>query len=227
MLVKNWMSKDVITVDIDDSMKTAIKLMEDYNIRRIPVLKKDRLKGIVSYLDINRESASQANALAVSELNYLIEKIKVKDIMSANPKTISPHDTVEEAAVVMLEQKIGSLPVIDSNGKLIGIITESDIFKVIISMTGIKQGGIQFAFNLPDKSGSIKEVADVFRSYGGSMLSIMTSYEHAEEGYRQVYIRMKNIDREGLNKLINELKRFDLLYIVDNQERTRKIFYEF
>ncbi|RJP56851.1 MAG: CBS domain-containing protein [Deltaproteobacteria bacterium] len=227
MLVKNWMSKDVITVDIDDSMKTAIKLMEDYNIRRIPVLKKDRLKGIVSYLDINRESASQANALAVSELNYLIEKIKVKDIMSANPKTISPHDTVEEAAVVMLEQKIGSLPVIDSNGKLIGIITESDIFKVLISMTGIKQGGIQFAFNLPDKSGSIKEVADVFRSYGGSMLSIMTSYEHAEEGYRQVYIRMKNIDREELNKLINELKRFDLLYIVDNQERTRKIFYEF
>jgi len=227
MLVKNWMSKDVITVDIDDSMKTAIKLMEDYNIRRIPVLKKDRLKGIVSYLDINRESASQANALAVSELNYLIEKIKVKDIMSANPKTISPHDTVEEAAVVMLEQKIGSLPVIDSNGKLIGIITESDIFKVLISMTGIKQGGIQFAFNLPDKSGSIKEVADVFRSYGGGMLSIMTSYEHAEKGYRQVYIRMKNIEREELNKLINELKRFDLLYIVDNQERTRKIFYEF
>ncbi|MFA4910957.1 MAG: CBS and ACT domain-containing protein, partial [Desulfobacteria bacterium] len=218
MLVKNWMSKDVITVDIDDSMKTAIKLMEDYNIRRIPVLKKDRLKGIVSYLDINRESASQANALAVSELHYLIEKIKVKDIMSANPKTISPHDTVEEAAVVMLEQKIGSLPVLDSNGKLVGIITESDIFKVIISMTGIKQGGIQFAFNLPDKSGSIKEVADVFRSYGGSMLSIMTSYEHAEKGYRQVYIRMKNIDREELNKLINELKRFDLLYIVDNQE---------
>jgi len=117
--------------------------------------------------------------------------------------------------------------VIDSNGKLIGIITESDIFKVLISMTGIKQGGIQFAFNLPDKSGSIKEVADVFRSYGGSMLSIMTSYEHAEKGYRQVYIRMKNIEREELNKLINELKRFDLLYIVDNQERTRKIFYEF
>ncbi|MEW6614894.1 MAG: CBS and ACT domain-containing protein [Thermodesulfobacteriota bacterium] len=227
MLVKNWMSKDVITVDIDDSMKTATKLMEDYNIRRIPVLKKDRLKGIVSYLDINRESASQANALAVSELNYLIEKIKVKDIMSPNPKTISPHDTVEEAAVVMLEQKIGSLPVIDSNGKLIGIITESDIFKVLISMTGIKQGGIQFAFNLHDKSGSIKEVADVFRFYGGSMLSIMTSYEHAEEGYRQVYIRMKNIDRGELDKLINELKRFDLLYIVDNQEKTRKIFYEF
>ncbi|MFH2012738.1 MAG: CBS and ACT domain-containing protein [Pseudomonadota bacterium] len=227
MLVKNWMSKDVITVDVDDTMRTAIKLMEDYNIRRIPVLKKDRLKGIVSYLDINRESASKATTLAVSELNYLIEKIKVKDIMSTNPKTISPHDTVEEAAVVMLEQKIGGLPVIDSNGKLIGIITESDVFKVLISMTGIKQGGIQFAFNLPDKSGSIKEVADVFRSYGGSMLSIMTSYEHAEEGYRQVYIRMKNIDREKLEKLIDEIKKFNLLYIVDNQEKTRKIFYEF
>lgn len=227
MLVKNWMSKDVITVDIDDSMKDAIKLMEDYNIRRLPVLKKDRLKGIVSYLDINRESASQANALAVSELNYLIEKIKVKDIMSTNPKTISPHDTVEEAAVVMLEQKIGSLPVVDSDGELMGIITESDIFKVLISMTGVGQGGIQFAFNLPDKSGSIKEVADVFRSYGGSILSIMTSYEHAEEGYRQVYIRMKNIDRGELDGLRNKLKKFNLLYIVDNGEKTRKIFYEF
>ncbi|MFH1623982.1 MAG: CBS and ACT domain-containing protein [Pseudomonadota bacterium] len=227
MLVKNWMSKSMITVDLDDSMKAAMQLMEDYNIRRIPVLKEDKLVGIVSYLDVNRESTPQANALAIREIKHLIEKVKVKDIMSINPKTISPDDTVEDAAVVMLEKKIGSLPVVDSNKKLVGIITESDIFKLLISMTGIRQGGFQFGFNLPDKSGSIKEVVDIFRSYGAIILSIMTSYERAEDGYRHVYIRAKNIDRSKLDSLRHELERYDLLYTVDNAEKTRKIFYEF
>ena len=161
MLVKNWMTTNLITIDEEESMHTAIKLMKENRIRRLPVVKKGKLAGIVTNLDINRESASRATSLAINELNYLIDKIKIKNIMTKkNLKTISPTDTIEEAALIMSEEKIGVLPVVE-DGKLLGIITESDLFKVLISMTGVRQGGIQFAFELQDKPGSIKEVADV------------------------------------------------------------------
>ncbi|MBI4620861.1 MAG: CBS domain-containing protein [Desulfobacterales bacterium] len=218
MLVKNWMTTNLITIDEDESMHTAIKLMNENRIRRLPVVKKGKLIGIVTNLDINRESASKATSLAINELNYLIDKIKIKDIMTKkNLKTISQTDTVEEAALIMSEEKIGVLPVVE-DGKLVGIITESDVFKVLISMTGVRQGGIQFAFELQDKPGSIKEVADVLRSYGGRMLCIMTSYEQAKEGFRHAYIRMKNINRNKIDALKKEKKKFNLMYISDSKD---------
>ncbi|MFH1623899.1 MAG: CBS and ACT domain-containing protein [Pseudomonadota bacterium] len=226
MLVKYWMTTKVVTIDEDESMHAAIKLMNENNIRRLPVTKKGKLTGIVTNLDLNRESASRATTLAINELNYLIDQIKIKNIMTKkNLKTISLTDTVEEAAIIMLEQKIGVLPVVD-DGKLVGIITESDIFKVLISMTGVRQGGIQFAFELPDKPGTIKEVADILRSYGGRILSIMTSYAQAKEGFRHVYIRMKGIDRNKFDSLRKELQKFDLIYIIDSTEKTKKVCYE-
>ena len=224
MLVKNWMSKKLITIDEGDSMHTAIKLMHENKIRRLPVTKKGKFIGILTNLDLNRESASQATTLAINELNYLIDKIKIKDIMTKkNLKTISPVDTVEEAAMIMLNEKIGVLPVVE-DGKLLGIITESDIFKVLISMTGIRRGGMQFAFELPDRPGSIKEVADMLRAQGGRVLSIMTSYEEAKEGFRHVYIRMTNINKDKLDSLIEELQKSNLMYMVDNKEKIRKIY---
>ena len=139
MLVKNWMTTNIVSIDENDSMHTAIKLMTENKIRRLPVTKKGKLVGIVTNLDLNRESASQATTLAINELNYLIDKIKIKDIMTKKDlQIISPNETVEEAALIMLDKKIGVLPVVD-NRTLVGIITESDIFKVLIIMTGVRQ----------------------------------------------------------------------------------------
>ena len=213
MLIKNWMTKNVITIDEDETMHAAIKLMNENNIRRLPVMKKKKLTGIVTNLDLNRESASKATSLSIHELNYLIDKLKIKEIMTKkNLQTISSSDTIEEAAVIMLEKKIGVLPVVE-DGKLVGIITESDIFKVLISMTGVRRGGVQFAFELEDKPGSIKEVADLLRSRGGRVVSIMTSYERAKEGFRHVYIRVANLDKKEVDSLKNELKDFNLMYV--------------
>ncbi|MDY7032846.1 MAG: CBS and ACT domain-containing protein [Thermodesulfobacteriota bacterium] len=213
MLVKNWMTKKVITIDEDESMHTAIKLMNENNIRRLPVTKKSKLTGIVTNLDLNRESASRATSLAMNELNYLIDKLKIKEIMTKkNLQTISPTGTIEEAAMIMLEKKIGVLPVVE-DGNLVGIITESDIFKVLISMTGIRRGGAQFACELEDRPGSIKEVADMLRSRGGRVMSIMTSYEQAKEGFRHVYIRVANLDKKEVDSLKNQLKDFNLMYV--------------
>jgi acetoin utilization protein AcuB len=129
---------------------------------------------------------------------------------------------VEESAALMLRKKISHLPVVSEKKELVGIITETDVVKVLLSLTGIYRGDIQFAFELEDRSGSIKEVADLIRQYGGRMVSILTSYENAREGFRRVYIRMKQIDRKRLNELRLRLEgRYHVLYEMDSQKKNR------
>ena len=225
MLVGNWMSKDVITVDVEDSMHDAVKRMKQNNIRMLPVLKKGKLVGIVTDRDLKRAAASDATTLDVHELLYLVSKIKVRDIMTQDPITVPQTYTIEETAEVLLKNKISGVPVVDQNGDIVGTITQSDLFRVLISLTGVGNRGIQFAFQLEDRSGSIKEVADVIRKYGGRMVSILSSYQDVPEGYREVYIRMRSIERSNLQKLREELSRTaTLIYMVDHRENLREIF---
>ena len=225
MLVSNWMSKNVITVDVDDSMQNAMKLMKENGIRMLPVLKKEKLVGVVTDRDLKRASASDATTLDIHELLYLISKIKVGSIMTQNPVTVPRNFTVEETAVVLLRHKISGVPVVDQNGKVVGIITQADLFRVLISLTGVGKGGIQFAFQLEDRPGSIKEVADIIRLYGGRMVSILTSYEGVPDGYRKVFIRMHSIERTRLQQLKEELSyKAALIYMVDHRENVREIY---
>jgi len=225
MLVRNWMSKNVITVDADVSMHDAMKLMKENGIRMLPVIRKEKLVGIVTDRDLKRASASDATTLDVHELLYLVSQIKVKNIMTVNPITVPQNFTVEETAEVLLKNKISGAPVVDQNGEIVGIITQTDLFRVLISLTGVGSRGIQFAFQLEDRPGSIKEVADIIRKYGGRMVSIMTSYETAAQGYRKVYIRMHGIERSKLQQLKEELSRnAALIYMVDHRENIREIF---
>lgn len=227
MLVKNWMSKPVITTDVDDSMEKTIKLLKKHNIKMLPVLEKSKLVGILTDRDLKRASASDATTLDIHELLYLLSKIRVKNIMTKDPITVPSDYTVEETADVLLKNKISGVPVVDHNKKVVGVITQTDLFKVLISLTGFKKRGIQFAFQLVDRSGSIKEVADIIRKYGGRMVSIVSSYEEATEGYRNVYIRMHTIDRAKINLLEEELReKATLLYMVDHRDNIRKIFEE-
>jgi acetoin utilization protein AcuB len=225
MLVSNWMSKDVITVDVEDSMHEAVKLLKEKGIRMLPVLKKGKLVGIVTDRDLKRSAASDATTLDVHELLYLVSKIKVGSIMTKNPITVPQNFTVEETAEVLLKNKISGAPVVDQNGDVVGMITQTDLFRVIIALTGVGKGGIQFAFQLEDRPGSIKEVADVIRLYGGRMVSILTSYEDVPEGYRKVFIRMRSIERARLQQLKEELSyKAALIYMVDHRENIREIF---
>ena len=115
----------------------------------------------------------------------------------------------------MLENRISGLPVVDNIGRVVGIITQRDISKVLVSLSGIYQGGIQLAFNLEDRPGSIKEVADIIREHGGQIVSILTSYDRCEENCRRVYFRIKEILDDKLKTLTEELdKNFILLYMV-------------
>ncbi len=225
MLVSNWMSKNVITVDVEDSMHDAVKLMKEKEIRMLPVLKKGKLVGVITDRDLKRSAASDATMLDVHELLYLVSKIKVRNIMTKDPITVPQNFTVEETAEVLLKNKISGAPVVDQNGDIVGTITQTDLFRVLIVLTGVGNRGIQFAFQLEDRPGSIKEVADVIRKYGGRMVSILSSYQDVPEGYRKVYIRMRSIERPNLQKLKEELSRTAaLIYMVDHRENVREIF---
>jgi acetoin utilization protein AcuB len=225
MLVRNWMSKNVVTINEDDSMQDAMKLMKQHNIRMLPVLKNGILVGVVTDRDLKRASASDATTLDVHELLYLISKIKVKNIMSKNPIAVSPDLTVEETAELLLNNKISGAPVVDDKGKVVGTITQTDLFRVLISLTGVGKRGIQFAFQIEDRPGSIKDLADPIRKHSGRMVSILTSYDNVPDGYRKVYIRMYGLDRNQLPALKAELAKVaKLLYIVDHRENRREIY---
>ena len=227
MLVKNWMSKKVITIDADDSMQDAMALLKEHGIRRLPVMKKGKLVGIVTDRDLKKASASDATTLEIHELLYLLTAVKVKDIMTKDPITVPPDYTVEETAQVLLEGKISGAPVVDDSGKVVGVITQSDLFRVLMSLTGIENGGIQFGLQVEDRAGSIKEVADIVRQYGGRMVSILTSYDQVPAGYRNVYIRMHSIDRAKIEELNDALsQKASLLYRIDHRENDRKIYSE-
>jgi len=225
MLVKDWMSKSAITIDENESMNDAIKLLKDHNIKMLPVMRKEKLVGIITDRDLKRASASDATTLEIHELLYLISKIKIKEIMTKTPITVPQDYTVEETAEVLLKHNISGVPVDDHYGDIVGVITKNDLFRIIISLTGAEKRGIQFGMEVKDRSGSIKEVTDIIREYGGRMASILTSYDMAPEGCRRVYIRMYGIDRFKVNKLKEALKeKATLLYMVDRRETTRETF---
>jgi acetoin utilization protein AcuB len=230
MLVQGWMTTDVATAEENMSMMKASIVMKEKKIRCLPVVdEKGKLVGIVSDRDLRDAAPSKATTLDVYELNYLLSSMKIKDIMSKNLVVVRPDETVEFAAILMLENKISSLPVVNKKGELIGIITQTDIFKVLINIAGVYSGGIQFAFSLEDRPGSIKEAADVIRSYGGRVVSILSTGETAEEGRRNVYIRCSMLPEDRLRDLVKELEeKFIVLYsskdLIEEVEKRRVRF---
>ena len=219
MLVKDWMSKDPVTINDDTSMMKAIHLMKQNRFRRLPVLQEGRLVGIVSDRDLKEASPSKATTLDVHELYYLLAELQVKDIMTRDPVTVSPEDTVERAAQLMLENTISGLPVVDDQGGVVGILTQSDVFRAFMHITGILQGGVQFALRLEDRPGVIKEVVDLLRERGARFVSLLTSYTSVQEGYRDVYIRVKNLSPEAVKAAEKELAaRHQVLYVKQEKE---------
>lgn len=131
-LVKNWMSSQVVTVTPETTLPEAHKLMTEKRVRRLPVVRQGHLVGMVTRGDIREAEPSSATSLSIWELNYLLSKLKIAEIMTPNPYTISPEATVSEAAQMMLTKKVSGLPVVDDAGTLVGIITESDIFRLVV-----------------------------------------------------------------------------------------------
>ena len=225
MLVRDWMSKTVITIDVKDSMQDAINSLKEYDIPMLPVMKDGKLCGIVTDRDLKRASPSDTTTLEVHELLFLISKIKVRNVMTKDPITVPSDFTVEEAAELFLRKGISGAPVVDQENRIVGTITKNDLFRVLVSLTGIGRRGLQFAFQIEDNPGTIKELADIIRQYGGRIVSILSTYEGVATGHRKVFIRMLGVERERLLQLEDDLReKATLLYVVDHRENRRQIF---
>ncbi len=211
MPVQDWMSKELITIEEDASIMKASKLMKQNNIKHLPVLTKGRLVGIISDRDLKEAQPSKATTLDIHELYYLLDEVKIKSLMSPRLFTITPMETVEKAAAIMLKHNISALPVVNPQGGLEGIITKGDVFRSFVSISGIYQAELAMGFELEDRPGSIAEVTNVIRAYGGRIASILTAYEGAPEGFRRVYIRAREVKNE--EALLKELEsKYKVLY---------------
>ena len=132
IVVSDWMTSPVAVITPSTPVSDAYNKMMQRNIRRLPVVEHGRIVGIVTLGDLREARPSPASSLSIYELNYLLSKLTVKQVMTHNPYTVTPHTPMLKAAKILLDAKIGGLPVVDEDGKPIGIITESDIFRMVI-----------------------------------------------------------------------------------------------
>lgn len=191
MYVKDWMTKDPIVVSSDTPIIEAQKIMRDSKIRRLPVVDKGKLVGIVTYRDLIEASPSDATTLSVHELNYLISKLKVKDIMKKKVITVSPDDTAEYASLLGNKHGVGGLPVLDKRGKLVGIVTETDIYRAYNAILGANEDLLRITIRDVDvQHGTITNISKIVDEAGGTVVSIFSIPQRASD-LRMVVLRIR------------------------------------
>jgi len=174
MNVGNCMAKNPITVAADVTISDAQAVMRAKKIHRLPVTDAaGKLVGIVTAADLNHASAPPATSLDIYELHYLISKLKVESVMAKKLVTVTEDLPIEEAAKIMDDNRIAGLPVL-RDGRLVGIITESDLFRLFIGMFGARQKGIRLSLLLPEKQGELAAVAGAVAKAGGNIISLVT-----------------------------------------------------
>jgi acetoin utilization protein AcuB len=203
MFVRDRMSSPVVTVTPDTSFQDALKLMRDHRFRRLPVIdKKDELVGIVSERDLLHASPSSATSLSVWELTYLLSKIQVREIMTKDVSVATPEMPIEDAAHLMVSHKIGGLPVIDENNQVIGMITETDVFKTFVEMFAGGRSGLRLTLQVPERKGVLAQLAMSVAGLGGSIESVGSFYgDVADE--RELVVKVRDVNK---NQLVDALE---------------------
>ena len=200
MLVRKRMSKNPITTTPDASVPDALKVMQGSKVRQLPVLGSDSaLVGIVSLTDLFRASPSPATSLSIWEVNYLLEKIKVSEVMTHKVITVTEDTAVEEAGRIMAEAKVSGLPVV-RDGELVGIITESHLFNVLVDIFGARQAGVRVTAEMPLTKGGLCGLSGAVADAGGRFVAFT---ESAEEN--TVTFKVRDVTREDLIKTLEPL----------------------
>lgn len=201
MYVKSRMTTNPYTIAFDAPITEVIELMREKNLKRVPVVHGDRVVGILTHGDIQKVSPTKATTLSIYELNYLLAKTKVSDAMTKNVITVSPDALLEEAAVLMRENKISSLAV-EKDGKLVGIITESDIFDAFIDLLGFRDVGSRITVQAEDAPGALADIAEIFKDLDSNITHI-AAYR-GSGGYSNLVIRTNAINTDTLEKRLSE-----------------------
>jgi len=199
MRIRDMMTKNPVTVDSETLVMDARKIMKENNVRRLPVVDKGKLMGIITKHDILEASPSPATSLSVHELNYLLSKMKVKEIMKKNPVTLTPDTPFEEALKIGQEKKIGSFPVLE-NGKLVGIATESDIVRFLTRALGVREEGSRITIEgLGGKLSDLEKIISIVNQHNTIVLS-MISLPRTEKKEWMIVLRLKTSSPDPIVK---------------------------
>lgn len=202
MLVGKRMSRPARTIGPNMPINEALVKMRQDRVRRYPVVdEKGKLIGIVSEKDLMNASPSQATSLSVWELNYLVSKITVEKVMERNVITVSEDTPIEEAARIMADKKIGGLPVVSADGTVIGIITETDLFKSFLELMGARSSGIRVTALVSEVPGKLSDLTSAIYNVGGNILSLGT-FLGESSGTRTITFRVSQVKLEDLKKAI-------------------------
>jgi len=204
MLVGERMTRDPVVIHNDTPIDEAMKVMRDNKVRRLPVLNdKGVLVGIVSERDLLYASPSPATSLSVYELHYLLSRIKVADVMTRDVIAVTEDTSLEEAARIMTDNKIGGLPVMN-NGKLVGIITETDLFKIFLELLGAREMGVRLTMLVQDEKGVLAQVTEGIAGLGGNIVSLGTFLGEGPTN-ALLTIKVQDVEEEDLVKALEPL----------------------
>ena len=194
MFVINRMTKNPMTVTADTKVDEVAHLMKKHNFRRLPVVDDGKLVGFLSDSDLMRVAPSSATTLSRYEINSLLAKICVRDIMKKDVVSVNVDATIEEASLIIYKNKIGGMPVVSNMGAVVGVITETDIFKTFVDVMGLADGKTRITLEVTDKIGVVKDIAEIFGQAGVSIDSLITCKK--EDNKYEIVIRgdITNID---------------------------------
>lgn len=203
MLVGDRMSQPVISISHDMPINEALNLMRRERIRRTPVLKDSKLVGIVSDKDLLNASPSPVTSLSIWEMNYLLSKITVEDVMTTDVLSVSFDTPIEQAARIMADNKIGGLPVMKGE-KVVGIITETDLFKIFLELMGARDMGVRVTAIVPEKKGELAEITKAIADIGGNFIAF-GQFAGPEVTSREVTFKVTGVPQEEILKAIEPI----------------------
>lgn len=203
MLVGERMSHPVISIKPDMPIIDALNLMKRERIRRTPVVKEGKMVGIVSDKDLLNASPSPATSLSVWEMNYLLSKIKVRDVMTKKVLTVTEDTPIEEAARIMADNKIGGVPVM-RNDHVVGIITETDLFKIFLELMGAREPGVRGTVLVLDKPGQLARLTETIAKLGGNIIAF-GQFTGEDPSNRLVTFKVSGVEERKLTAELEPL----------------------
>ncbi len=207
MFVGERMSRPVITVAPETPVNDALAMFKKEHIRRAPVIKDGKLLGIVTENDLRNASTSPATTLSVWEMNYLISKVTVKQVMSKKVKTIDMDTPIEEAARIMTDSSIGGMPV-TRDGKIVGMITETDLFKIFLELMGAREKGVRVSALVEDKPGQLAKVSKAITEAGGNFIAF-GMFSGPDVSTKMITFKVAGIKKDDVKKILdNAVKKF-------------------
>lgn len=210
MFVRDSMTANPITIHSSTPVLEAINILKKHKLRQLPVVDNNKIVGLVSRYDLMTVSPSPASTLSVYEINYLLSKMVVKDCMNKNPIAIQPETNIEEAALLMRDNQLDAL-LVTENSKLIGIITESDIFDQLIKIFGFRKAGSRLVVEVVDKVGVLADLVDEVRNMGINLIGV--ALNEKDDQKIQIMVRVSVADPSELVEKIKSKEGFKIISV--------------